>query len=219
MWCSNKQKFSLKLFKERFLFVTNTERCRHQHLTPDPGINLTLSGNAITITANFEVYGSGANTTRANQIKNTIERIWTATFDAGYSVRTSVNIQVRGASEDSSRTQINIIDAAGVSNTSPRYWIAGSNYIQYYTGSDINWTPAHEFGHLIGLNDRYSEGFISKVGGLLFNAQRSTTIDAGWEGNIMAESGGILERKNLEELIRTKFNRAECASGHMESPL
>jgi len=187
---------------------------------PGPGINLSLSGHAISISANLEVYGNGATLARANQIKATIERIWNASFSDGYSVTTTVNIQVRGASEDSGRTQINIILGGGMDVTSPRYWIAGSNYISYYTDSDINWVPAHEFGHLLGLDDRYSEGFFSKLGGLLFNSTRTNTVNPGWEGNLMAVSGGVLEKKNLEDLIRIGFSpRTECARGHLESPL
>jgi hypothetical protein len=93
--------------------------------------------------------------------------------------------------------------------------------MQYYLlSSDINWTPAHEFGHLLGLPDHYSESFFSTLKGMIDPNLRTSTEDAGWEGNIMAADHGIFERKNIEELIRVGFRpKYECARGHLESPL
>lgn len=53
-------------------------------------------------------------------------------------------------------------------------------------------TPmAHEFGHMIGLRDRYN-----KLNG-------RTYPEEGWEGNIMAEEVGfgVVEPRNLEEVL------------------
>ena len=84
---------------QRAVFVCDEYRsAARTSYNPGPGINLNLSGHAIAITANLEVYGAGATQARADAIKATIERIWTATFADGYSVSTHVNIQVRGAS-------------------------------------------------------------------------------------------------------------------------
>lgn len=53
----------------------------------------------------------------------------------------------------------------------------------------------HEFGHLIGLTDRYS----------------SSGANAGWTGNIMAEPAmkGIVEQKNIDAVLShivSKYN-------------
>lgn len=188
---------------------------------PGPGITITLSGNAFVINANMEVYGPGATAAIASQMQSTISRVWNASFSSGYSVRSNINITVRGATADSSRTGIYVLNADGMTRVAPSYWVVGSDEVRYYTGSpdsDINWTPAHEFGHLIGLDDHYSESVFSRVGGL-FGGTRTTTVDTGWEGNIMGSHGGVLESKNLEELKNRRFAEYTCVSGHLESPL
>ena len=63
----------------------------------------------------------------------------------------------------------------------------------------FTWTPAHEFGHIIGLNDRYSEGIVSSVKSM-FGGTRAATVEAGYQGNIMAESGGTVVSKNIKDL-------------------
>lgn len=188
---------------------------------PGPGISLSLNGHAITIRANIEIYGGSASAAVAGQIKSTIERFWNKSFDDGYSVSTTANVTVQGAAADTSKTRIDIRNEVGVSNVAPTYWVIGANYMQYYLqSSDINWTPAHEFGHLLGLPDHYSEGIISMIGGIIDPSYRTTPADPGWEGNLMAATGGILEKKNLQELITVGFRaRTECVRGHSESPL
>ena len=54
----------------------------------------------------------------------------------------------------------------------------------------------HEFGHLLGLKDRYSE-YKTKSG------YRSSMPHQGWEANIMAEYGGITEQKTLKGFLIT----------------
>ncbi|HEX5168485.1 MAG TPA: DUF4157 domain-containing protein [Cyclobacteriaceae bacterium] len=188
---------------------------------PGPGIAITLSGNAFVINANMEVYGPGATAAIASQMQSTISRVWNASFSNGYSVTSNISITARGATADSSRTGIYVLNAEGMTRVMPSYWVVGSNEVRYFVGSpdtDINWTPAHEFGHLIGLPDHYSESILSRVGGL-FGGTRTTTVDTGWEGNIMGSHGGVLESKNLEELKNLRFAKYTCVSGHLESPL
>lgn len=189
---------------------------------PGPGINLTLSGNAFTINANMEVYGPGATAAIASQMQSTISRVWNASFSTGYSVTANISITVRGATADSSRTGIYVIPDNGMTRVMPRYWLVGSDEVRYYIGSpdsNINWTPAHEFGHLIGLPDHYSESIGSRITGLFGGTRTGTTVDPGWQGNLMGSHGGVLESKNLEELKNRRFATYTCTSGHLESPL
>lgn len=187
---------------------------------PNPGINVSLNGHAVTITADIEIYGTGASPTVANQIKTTIEKYWNAAFGDGYSVNTRVNVTMQGPSPDTSKTRIDVRNEKGVTNVTS-YWIAGASYMQYYLqSSDINWTPAHEFGHLLGLPDHYSESWISSLEGEINPNWRTSEQDAGWEGNILAVDHGVFERKNIEELISIGFRpHYQCAKGHLESPL
>ena len=188
---------------------------------PGPGLSLSLSGHAVTISANLELYGAGATTAIAGEFKSTIENYWNHTYDDGYSVKTNANVTVQGDKPDKSKTRIDVINAKGVTNVAPTYWIAGANYMQYYTGSSKNdWTPAHEFGHLLGLPDHYSESIISSIKGEINPNWRTSTEDKGWEGNLMARTGGVFEKKNIVELISIGFKaKQECVRGHHESPL
>jgi hypothetical protein len=65
----------------------------------------------------------------------------------------------------------------------------------------FKWTAAHEFGHVIGLADRYSEGIISKVMGT-FGGKRDTQVQTGYERNIMGVHGGGLEQRNVIDLVK-----------------
>lgn len=184
--------------------------------TPGPGITISWNGNAVSISANLELYGSAANATVAGQIKNSIENYWRGNFSNGYGVSASVNVSVRaaGASADSGRTQINCLPSSGVSNVMPSYWIAGSDMMTYYVGSaNPSWTPAHEFGHLLGLGDRYAENWVAQI----FGSQRASAPDAGWSGNIMAEVGGVVQERNIQELLYRYATY--CSRSHLESPL
>ena len=65
----------------------------------------------------------------------------------------------------------------------------------------FTWTPSHEFGHIIGLKDRYSEGIISKIKST-WGGVRTATVEPGYEGNLMAEQGGTLAGKNIADLAK-----------------
>ena len=63
----------------------------------------------------------------------------------------------------------------------------------------FTWTAAHEFGHIIGLKDRYSESIMSNIK-KLSGGRRTATADPGYRGNIMATHGGVLESKNIKDI-------------------
>ncbi len=166
-----------------------------------PGITMRWSGNSVRISANIEVSGPEATASVASQIEASIENHWNASFNDGYSISCNANVSYRdeGTDADSSKTQIIVDDLSGPSNVT-HFWLVGSRYMNYDISADINWTPAHEFGHLLALPDHYSEGIISKISGR-FGGERENTVDEGWDGNIMAVHGGSLEQKNVEELL------------------
>ena len=58
-----------------------------------------------------------------------------------------------------------------------------------YSGDpDYDWMVAHEFGHLLGLEDRYD--------------QATGEPKSGWEGNIMAVRQMPVEQRNIDEFCR-----------------
>lgn len=185
------------------LVVLEPRRVGSGSVKMGPGISVSWNGNSMAITGHLEISGPAATAEIATQIQSTINSHWNQTFADGYSVSCNVDVTYRApdAAEDSSRTQINIVNGSGYSYVSNR-WLLGARYMSLNIAeADLNWTPAHEFGHLIGIPDHYSEGFISKVSGF-FGGKRSTTKDAGWEGNIMTETGGRVESKNVEEWLK-----------------
>lgn len=168
--------------------------------TMGPGITVRWSGNHMRITANMEIYGPEASEDIASQMEATIENYWNGSFDDNYQVtcNADINYRAEGTEASSSRTQIFVDDMAGPSVVT-HYWIFGQDRsMNYNINSNINWTPAHEFGHLLGLPDHYSESAFSRISGH-FGGERENTIDEGWEGNLMGAHGGVLEQKNLEE--------------------
>jgi len=166
------------------------------------GIVFGWSGNTISLTVNLEVSGEGATAPLAAEIGKTIETIWNASFTDNYRVSSTVNTRYRGqGNEDSDRTQIYVKhdDATTCVHTLPTLYYA---YMEYNINSETtaSWTPAHEFGHLLGLDDKYEEGIRSRINSM-YGGPRSTSVVPGWAGNIMAAHLGTLQKRNLQELF------------------
>ena len=53
---------------------------------------------------------------------------------------------------------------------------------------------------MLGLDDHYDESTWSKIRDT-FGYSRTTTIQPGWAGNIMAVHRGTLQKRNLQELF------------------
>lgn len=57
---------------------------------------------------------------------------------------------------------------------------------------------AHEFGHILGLEDHYIETEDE-------SGETKTPPEEGWEGNIMASSSGNVEQRNIDEILYKIF--------------
>ncbi len=167
--------------------------------SPSPGLYVDRTEKSVSITGAMELSGEEANADRAASIQNSINSTWTRTFPDGYAVSCSITVTYRGSgSPAGNATQIEAKKIAGPSHVSPG--LGGRSMTLNASEADaFTWTPAHEFGHIIGLQDRYSEGIMSKIKGT-FGGTRSTTVDPGYSGNIMAESGAPLESKNVRDV-------------------
>ena len=167
--------------------------------SPAPGLFVDRTQNSTRISGAMELYGPEANAARAASIQNSINSTWTRTFPDGYAMICSITVAYRpGGSSSGIATQIEADRIAGPSHVSPR--LDGRSMTLNANEADaFTWTPAHEFGHIIGLRDRYSEGILSKVKGV-FGGERTTTVQTGYAGNLMAVSGGALESKNIRDL-------------------
>lgn len=185
------------------LVVKEPRRVGSGSVKMGPGIAVSWNGDSMSITGHLEISGEAATPAIAAQIQSTINSYWNQSFPDGYNVSCSVDVTYRApdAAEDSSRTQIDVVNGSGFSYVTNR-WLVGARYMSLNVAeADLNWTPAHEFGHLIGIPDHYSEGVFSKVSGF-FGGEREVTQDAGWEGNIMTETGGKVESKNVQEWLK-----------------
>jgi hypothetical protein len=165
--------------------------------SPATGITVDRSGTSVSIFGQMELSGAEATAARAAQIQDSINRIWTHTFKDGYEISCRIAVRYRGPGTSAgAATQITAEKIAGPSNVSadllgPRKMTLNASESDAFT-----WVCAHEFGHILGLEDRYSETIMSKITSSWGRA-RTTSIQPGWDGNIMAARGGALESKNI----------------------
>lgn len=172
-----------------------------RRFSPAPGITVDVTLNSISISGRLECWGPEATAARAAQIQATLRRVWTRHFDDGFDVRCTVNVSYRPDSQTAAdAVQIEIVAMAGPSNVS-RSWGVGSRQMQLNANSaDVyTWVVAHEFGHILGLADRYSEGIVSSVCGR-FGCQRTNVVEHGYEGNLMGSHLGGMSSQNLSDL-------------------
>lgn len=164
--------------------------------SPAPGLHVDRTERAVSIAGAMELYGADASAERAASIQNAINSTWTRTFPDGYSIACNITVTYRAAGTSAgTATQI---EAARISGPSHVTWLGTRSMTLNANESDaFTWTAAHEFGHIIGLDDRYSESIMSRLGG---SATRTATTHAGYERNLMAVSGGVLEAQNVRDV-------------------
>ena len=170
-----------------------------QRFSPAAGVILDRTERSVTITGTMELYGSEANAARAASVQSSINTTWTRAFPDGYNVTCNITVTYRGpGSSAGAATQIDAEKTAGPSHVSggegSRSMTLNANEADAFT-----WTPAHEFGHIIGLRDRYSESIMSSIRGQ-FGGTRTSTPETGYETNLMAVTGGTLEGRNVANL-------------------
>ena len=168
--------------------------------TPSTGIVVDRTGQSTSITGAMELYGAEATAARAASVESSINSTWTQRFSDGYSVSCKVTVKFREPGSSAGKaTQIEAVKISGPSHVSPNLLGGKSMTLNANESDAFTWTAAHEFGHIIGMDDRYSEGIISKIKGT-FGGSRSTSIQTGYGGNIMGVCYGVLESKNLVDL-------------------
>jgi hypothetical protein len=59
---------------------------------------------------------------------------------------------------------------------------------------DIDWTPAHEFGHYMGLDDQYKD--VTDASGKTTSVPKPE-----WKGDIMAETNGVVTFGEVMNLV------------------
>lgn len=195
--------------------TTETERISSGTKQIGRGISMRWSGNAINLTANIDVSGDAHDAAKADQVKRCIQRHWNASFGGGYSVTCQVNMVVgNDSASDRSHIYIETTDSASHVNTFPTLYYATMTLAM--PAAVLDWTPAHEFGHMLGLDDRYSEPVRSRVANICNGTEitkkfcggtRTSDVDPGYNGNMMGSHLGKLEQRNLEDLLQMHATR------------
>jgi len=161
---------------------------------------------AFIITTEITLYGPNATQELAAQWKAAMQTAWPNTF-------TFEDTQTGGVCSVSFNFNIMAQPTSNYFFTAwgdHKIYVApgkGDSYVSRSTGNGTwyagksDWVAAHEAGHLMGLHERYHEGFGSRVGGATGLWDRVTVPDTGWAGNIMAEFNGTVDAGNIKELV------------------
>src|ERR1019366_7909788 len=155
---------------------------------PAPNITVDRTGSSMRISGTIKAYGSDADATKAATAQATIRQYWKGSFPDGYAVTCDIVVSYEASPSTSwNEATIEMTQISGPSKVWPATHTMTLNMRE---GKDLpgpdplTWTVAHEFGHQLGLKDRYSEGLISQIKGE-FGGKRTATVDPGYEGNLM----------------------------------
>ncbi|MBN2788266.1 MAG: hypothetical protein JXQ69_08095, partial [Paludibacteraceae bacterium] len=174
---------------------------------------VTISmGKDITISAKIYIYGAGASAAQAQKMQNAIMNDWNnsgngwtytdrATGEV-YNVKFNVSVEVYDKKNPTNNPTFipdswnpistnNYIEIGATQEDVSRSYVKGGDEGEWRGyGTDPS---SHEFGHLIGLDDRYSD---------------TNGTYLGWEGNVMGEPAGqgVVQQKNINNLVTPIIN-------------
>ena len=136
-------------------------------------------------------YKKGTTEQQKTEFRESAEKYWSGQFG-------DKNVKLYVVETNAGRrNRITFSDKTGTS-----YVLFGNRmklFKQESTEED-QWVEGHETGHLMKLPDQYIEGKDE-------NGERMTTPKDGWENNIMGKFWGIVEEKNIDDILkRNKVN-------------
>jgi hypothetical protein len=155
-------------------------------------LTIDRTGDYYRVTGVLWAFGSKASAAHAAEAQNTIRTFWTRAFPDGHAIECNVDVRY-AATPPSGASTIEMKDMTGPSNVSR---ITGDMELNMTEPDALTWTVAHEFGHQVGLKDRYSEDWASRI----FKGKRRTTPDPGYGHNLMSDPGGPLETSNVRDV-------------------
>ncbi len=175
---------------------------------------VVIKGNTMTISTTIYVYGSGATKSNAALMQNNIMNAWSKDSNGNtwqykdafsgktYDVIFDITVEQYDASNQNSEPGLfsgrnnpfNTNNYVEIDNSSNRSFVRGGDEGTWRgkgrngkTLSQDDSSP-HEFGHILGLPDRYTN---------------SKGANKGWKGNIMAEPAmqGVVEQRDINKLV------------------
>jgi hypothetical protein len=173
-----------------------------RRFSPAPGIYVDIIGNVVTITGECEAWGPAATAANAPSMAAAINRKWTRQLPYGYDIRSSVAVYYRSptGTENTGRLQIYYGPMWSDSNAYKGNGIKTTRIKLNNKDHDaISTVLPHEFGHTLGLGDRYEEGIFSKLSNFLGGPRGDTPTHKGYEDEMM---GGMkrVQRKTIDNL-------------------
>jgi hypothetical protein len=172
--------------------------------------DVKINKDEIRINVQLFIYGSGATNKQASSMQSAIMKEWNQGFSytdskTGENYKVSFDVKVQVYDKENSQNKpglfsdknnpfstANFIEVGATSNDVSRSYVNGGDEGKWRGyGTDPS---SHEFGHLIGLDDHYSD---------------SKGIESGWKGNIMAEPAGKgnVQQKNIDALASPLIER------------
>jgi hypothetical protein len=161
-------------------------------------LTVDRTGSSMHISGTLVAYGDEASAANAAAAEATIRVYWNQTFPDGFVVTCDVSVVFvpRGTPLPSGTSQIEMAKTLQDSHVNS---LTGNMTLNMKDSDALTWVVAHEFGHMIGVRDRYTEGIMSRVGGLV-GATRSATVDPGYQGTIMGETGGTTTSATVRDI-------------------
>lgn len=179
---------------------------------------ITIKGGQINITSNIYLYGAGATKAVAAQYQSDINTKWGGNYSAktsdgkqSFSVNVKVNVGLYQGKEkndpfiiEESWNPYNRDNFIEVYPANKRSYVMGGDEGEWRSQGRSGMTltqddPApHELGHLLGLDDRYTD---------------QNGANKGWEKNIMGDSqNGKVEQRNIDGILQDAMKAYEVWS-------
>ncbi len=153
-----------------------------------PGLELTLSGDDFILKARFAT--PIVEPELRQFVKSSIEDYWHGSFtDAAgltYSFRTEVSIRALKPGEDSSPEELRLTEASLFGDH------AGADGFALSRDNGRWHTPAHEFGHVLGLPDEYT---------IEYDVRRRTVRESQPKNSLMSSNLGVALPRHLALVV------------------
>ena len=179
----------------------------------DAEITINEEQGTITVTSNIIIYGVLASEKMAEIYENSIMNSWGKMNTYEYEGRTynvlwNIDVRVMGKDEKEDYNGVNNYikvvgytgNPASTNSTNKGTWrgVSSSIYGGLLNENSKDNPAPHEFGHILGLRDRYVTREQALESGWAYG-----TILKGWDGNIMAEKAGQgkVSKENLDILF------------------